>query len=56
MRHAFNLDFNSPPWRGGGEADGVVPLILILYAGFSPAYPMKPKASSKKDLKNLTFP
>jgi len=24
-------------------------LILTLYAGFSPAYPMKPKASSKKE-------
>jgi len=32
-------------------------LILTLYAGFSPAYSMKPKASSKKefdfDLKHL---
>jgi hypothetical protein len=41
--------------NGNGNVKRKKPLtlILILYAGHSPAYPMKPKASSKNDLKDF---
>jgi hypothetical protein len=59
--YKVNVKINGNVKTMGGHAGPPLRCFDFIYAGFSPAYPMKPKASSKKKefdfnlLKNLTF-